>query len=142
ANLGSVTIPFSDLASDQNNEIWLRGIGTSANFNAGDNFHVAITSNGVGTPVLLFDNGSPTQNRSSYYTAAAGWRNFPSGFAGGTPGYNMIIQAIYSSSVAGNPQPAVTLSLSSLDFGRVRSGTSLTRSITLTNSGAATLTVN
>jgi hypothetical protein len=139
--LGSVTIPFSDLASDQLNEIWLRGLGAAVNFTTGTDFHISITSNGVGMPVLLSDNGNPTANRSSYYTSASGWRNFPQGFATGTPGYNLIVSAVYSSSVAGNPQPAIALSPTSVDFGRARPGVNVDRSITLSNTGTATLNV-
>ncbi len=139
--LGSVTIPFSDLATDQVNEIWLRGLGTAVNFNGGDSFHVSFQTNGVGALGFFSDNGSPTANRSSYYTTANGWRNFPQGFANGTPGYNLMVTAVYSSSVSGNPQPAVTVAPASLDFGRVRPGSTVDTTITISNSGTATLNV-
>jgi hypothetical protein len=137
--LGSVTIPFSDLVGDAENEIWLRGLGTAVNFNSGDNFHIVLTTNGNGTLVLLGDNGATTQNRSSYYTSSTGWQNYPQG--GYSAGYNLMMTAVYTTSAAGNPQPAVTLNPTSLDFGRKRPGDSLDKTITLTNSGQATLNV-
>lgn len=139
--LGSLTIPFSDLESQEENEIWLRGLGTSVNFNSGDSFHISFSTNGVGLLGLFGDNGTPASNRSSYYTASGGWQNFPQGYPSGTPAFNVMVTAVYSSSVAGNPQPAVTLSPTSLDFGRVRPGNNADRTITVSNTGTATLNV-
>ncbi len=135
--LGSVTIPFSNLAADQNNEFWLRDIGAGANFNSGDNFHIAVTTNGVGTLTLFSDDGNPTQNRTSYYTSA--WRNFPDG--GYQAGYNLILSAIYSSASLGSPAPAVSIAPTALDFGRTRPGIAVNKTFTLTNTGTGTLNV-
>jgi hypothetical protein len=135
--LGSVAIPFSDIAADAENEIWLRGIGTAMNFNNGDNFHVTFSTSGGGTFYLYSDDGSTTQNRSSYYQNAT-WSNFPGGYSAG---YNFLMSAIYTTTPVGTPQPVVSLNPTSLDFGRKRPGDSLDRSVTLTNSGTATLNV-
>jgi hypothetical protein len=137
AVLGSVVIPFSELAADQNNEIWLRGIGAPINFNSGDNFHISFSTNGVGSLTLFSDDGSPTENRTSYYTGS--WRNFPEG--GYQAGYNLIVSAVYSSSAVGNPVPSVRLAPASLDFGRVRPGAGVSKSVTLSNTGTGTLNV-
>lgn len=140
--LGSVTIPFKDLSSNQDNEIWLRGIGTAINFANATDFHVALTTNGVGALSLRSDNGAVTQNRTSYYTSANGWRNMPSGMAGGTPGYNLAMSAIYTTSLAGNPTPAIALTPTSIDFGRARPNTTVDRTITVSNPGTAALSVS
>jgi hypothetical protein len=140
--LGSVTIPYSRLATDQENEVWLRGFGSSINFNQADSFHISVETNGVGTPVFYGDNGSTTLNRTSYYTSANGWRNFPHGLTNGTPGYNLGLIAVYSSESAGSSEPAISLNTSSLSFGRVRPTTSKLDTVTLTNSGSATLNVS
>ncbi|HVK40186.1 MAG TPA: choice-of-anchor D domain-containing protein [Candidatus Kapabacteria bacterium] len=140
--LGSVTIPYRDISANQETEIWLRGLGTAINFTAGTDFHVALTTNGSGTFTVLTDNGASTQNRSSYYTSANGWRNIPQGMAAGTPGYNLQMSAIYSTTLAGNPTPAITLGSTSLDFGRVRVNASADRTITVSNPGTATLNVS
>ncbi|MDB5034322.1 MAG: Matrixin [Chlorobi bacterium] len=137
--LGSVTIPYSDIAADQNVEVYLRGIGLPINFPAGTNFHVSLSTNGVGTLELFTDNGSTTQNRTSYYNGTV-WRNFPEG--GYQAGYNLVMSAVYSSSIAGTPQPALSATPTSLQFGRVRPGNSITRTVTVTNTGTGLLTVN
>jgi|GEM_PF-2671084 len=135
--IGSVTIPFSNLAADQENQFWLRDIGAGVNFNSGDNFHIAVTTNGVGSLTLFSDDGNPTQNRTSYYTNV--WRNFPDG--GYQAGYNLILSAIYSTSALGAPMPAVSVSPTALDFGPVRPGTAVSKNLTLTNSGTGPLSV-
>ncbi len=143
-SLGSVNIPFSNLVADQENIIYLRGIGTAANFAAGTNFHVALSTNGVGTIRLQSDNGNPTQNRSSFYTATGGWRNMAQGFS---TGYNIIMNVLYSSTLVGAgtatvaPQPMISASAQAVEFGQLRVGRNLTRSVTVTNSGEGSLEV-
>ncbi len=140
--LGSVTIPYSRLAVDDINEVWLRGIGSNINFNQGDTFHISITTNGVGTLVIYGDNGQTATHGSSYYTSSNGWKNFPDGLSNGTPSYNIGIQAVYSTESAGSASPAVSLSPSSVNFGRVRANSSKLDTLTLRNSGSATLSVS
>jgi hypothetical protein len=140
--LGSVSIPYSDLSSNQENDIWLRGIGVPINFASGADFHVAITTNGVGTIALQSDNGATTQNRTSYYTTASGWRNMPQGMSGGTPGYNLQMSAIYTTSSAGNPTPSITVAPTTNDFGRSRPNVTVDRIITVSNPGTASLSVS
>lgn len=137
--LGSVSVPFRDLVADQQNEIWLRGLGSAVNFTAGTNFHVAFSTNGVGTPTFLSDDGSPTQNRSSYFMPGSGWRNFGDG--GFNVGYNLLVWGIYSTSGTQAPLPAIAVSASALEFGRVRVGGSTSQSIRVTNTGTAALNV-
>jgi Abnormal spindle-like microcephaly-assoc'd, ASPM-SPD-2-Hydin/Matrixin len=139
APLGSVTVPFRDLVADQDNEVWLRGIGAPINFIAGNQFHVAFTSNGVGSPVFLTDDGNPTQNRSSYQTSGSTWRNFGDG--GFSTGYNLIVSAVYSSAVFGTPTPGIAVAPASLSFGTIRPGASVDRTLRVTNSGTAALNV-
>lgn len=138
AALGSVTVPFRDLVADQNNEVWVRSIGAPINFVAGQEFHVSFTSNNVGTPVFLTDDGNPTQNRSSYQIAGV-WRNFGDG--GFPTGYNLIVWGLYSSAVIGTPVPKITTSATALDFGTIRPGASVDRTVRVTNPGTATLNV-
>ena len=143
ATLGSVDIPYTDLVTDQDNIIYLRGIGTALNFTANTDFHVSLTTNGVGSIRLQVDNGSPTQNRSSFYTSSGGWRNTAQGFAAG---YNLIMSAIYSTTqIGGAPpppaQPQIAITPNALTYGNVRVGTGLTKSLTVSNPGSATLNV-
>lgn len=142
AVLGSVTIPFRDLVADQHNEVWLRGLGSAVNFAAGANFHVSFSTNNVGTPTFLTDDGNPTQNRSSYLIPANGWKNFGDG--GYNVGYNLIVWALYSSSSSGGappPMPQIAMNPASLDYGRVRPGTGVSKTTVLTNTGTAALNV-
>lgn len=139
--LGSVTIPFSDLSTNQDNEIWLRSLGTAVNFASGSDFHVALTSNGTGSVVFASDNGATTQNRTSYYTSANGWRNMPTGMTAGTPGYNLHMSAIYTTTLAGNPTPAISLTPTTNDFGRARPNTTVDKVLTVANTGTASLSV-
>lgn len=140
--LGSVTIPFRDLVADQHNEVWLRGLGSAVNFTAGTSFHVSFSTNNVGTPTFLTDDGNPTQNRSSYLIPANGWKNFGEG--GYNVGYNLIVWALYSSSSSGGvppPTPQIAMNPVSLDYGRVRPGTGVSKTTVLTNTGTAALNV-
>ena len=140
--LGSVAIPYSDLASNEVNEVWLRGLGTTVNFASGSSFHVVFSTNGVGSLVFDSDNGSTTSNRSSYYTSSSGWRNFPTGYSSGAPAWNLLVTGVWSTTPAGNPAPEISLSPTMLSFGRVRPGSHVDKTITLTNSGDDTLNVS
>lgn len=136
--LGSVTIPYRELAGDQFNEVYLKQLGAAVNFVAGAQFHIAISTNGVGTPILYTDNGSPTQNRTSYFNGV--WQNFPQG--GYAAGYNILMSALYSTTqVQVQTQTAISLSPISLDFGPVRTRTTLDKTVRVTNTGNATLSV-
>lgn len=136
---GTVAIPFAFLNADQENVIWLRGLGTSANFTAGQKFHVAFSMTGTGPLKLEIDNGTNSTNQSSYYINGL-WKNFDDGYSAG---YNIIATAVYSSvSVGTGGQPRAAVSPVALDFGSIRIGTTLNRSVTLTNSGTATLSVS
>jgi hypothetical protein len=144
AVLGSVTIPYSELATDQINEVWLRQLGAAINFDSNQTFHVSFATNGVGSPVFYTDNGSPTQNRTSYQGTDGIWHNFPEG--GWGAGYNLIASVIYTKSPTVQ-QPVVTapitsLSQTSVDFGSVALHATADRTIRLTNTGTANLVVS
>lgn len=139
ALLGSVTIPYKYLMSNQENEIWLRGIGAPINFNAGEEFHIAITNN-LGTLVIPTDDGTITQNRSSYKTLS-GWKNFPDGVPGGA-GVTIWMTAVYTTVTAGSPQAALNASPNPVNFGLTRPNKPVEQTITLTNPGTATLNVS
>jgi hypothetical protein len=138
ALLGSVTVPYSELASDMFNEIYLRHLGSGVSFTAGQQFHIVISTNGVGQPILYTDNGSPTQNRSSYFNGT--WQNWPAGGYGA--GYNLIMSAVYSSQATVTAQPGIALSPTSIDFGQVRTRSTLDRTVRITNTGTGTLNVS
>lgn len=140
--LGSVTIPYSELAADQMNEIYLGGLGAAVNFDSLQTFHVSISTNGVGSPVVYTDNGSPTQNRTSYQTSDGVWRNFPDG--GWAGGYNLIVAATFAHQAVTVPVPQVplvSLSPTALDFGQVRTRMTLDKTVRLTNTGTGALNV-
>ncbi|MCC7437982.1 MAG: choice-of-anchor D domain-containing protein [Armatimonadetes bacterium] len=139
ALLGSVTIPYKYLMTNQENEIWLRGIGALVNFSAGEEFHVAIT-NSLGALVIPTDGGTPTQNRSSYKTAS-GWKNFPDGVPGGA-GVTIWMTAVYTTVTAGSPQAALSVSPNPISFGTTRPGKPVEQTVTITNPGTAALNVS
>ena len=136
--LGTVTIPYKYLMGNQENEIWLRGIGAPVNFNAGEEFHIAVT-NSLGTLVIPTDDGSNTQNRSSYKTIS-GWKNFPDGVPGGA-GVTIWMTAVYTTVTAGSPQAALNASPSPVNFGTTRPNKPVEQSLTISNPGTATLNV-
>jgi len=144
AVLGSVTVPYSELAADQYNEIYLKGIGNAVNFDSLATFHISVSTNGVGSPVLYSDNGSPSQNRTSYQTSDGVWRNFPDG--GWAAGYNLIASALYARGISTPTPPpvlapVVSLNPTSLNFGQVRTRTTLDKNVRLTNTGNGNLVV-
>lgn len=138
-SLGSVTIPFTELAADQENEIYLRGIGGSMNFLQSTDFHIALSSNAVGAVYIPSDNGTPLSNRSSYYTPVNMWRNMGQGTY--TTGYNLMLTALYSNVTVGVPAPAASAVPSLLQFGRKRPGQMISKSVSIRNTGIANLTV-
>ena len=137
--LGSVQIPFKFLEAEQDNEIWLRGIGTPVNFTAGTNFHVVLTTNNVGHLDFPGDDGVTTQNRSSYHLLQGGWSNYPQG--GFAAGYNIMMKGIYTTSNAGVVQPLASVSPNSIDFGKKRPGQTVDKTVTISNPGTAALNI-
>lgn len=140
AELGSVTIPYSDLAANHDNEIYLRGIGQSINLPQGAEFHVVLQTNGIGLPRLYMDNGQPSQTRTSYYNGVNGWRNMGQGLI--TIPHNLRIAFIYSNRIVGDPAPVLTTVPSQVTFGEARPGGSVTRSLSVRNTGTAPLNVS
>lgn len=140
--LGSVTIPMSDLASDQWNDIWLREIGQPLNFLQGQQFHIAVKVNGEGLLDCLFDDASGTRNQTSYYVEEASrWLNFPEGLGANAQGINIFMEAIYTSAPAGVPVPLISVSSSLVNFGSVRIGKTAQENVTVRNIGTAELSV-
>lgn len=144
AVLGSVTVPYSELATDQMNEIWLRGLGSATNFDSNQTFHVSFSTNGVGSPVLYSDNGSPTQNRTSYQGTDGIWHNFPEG--GWGAGYNLIASVVYTKTPTVQQPivtaPIVSLNPTAIDFGSVALHSTTDRVVRLTNTGNGDLVVS
>ncbi len=137
--LGSVTVPLHYLSADQDNEIWLREIGGSVNFLAGDDFHVVLEVEGSGTPLLVFDDGVGTENRSSYFLQETqSWRNFPDGLTG-AEGWNIRMTAIYTTVPAGVPTPLISIEPGDVIFGRQTVGEQVVREVTVRNIGTAPL---
>lgn len=134
---GSVTIPFSRLNTDQENLVWLRSLGSAANFSAGDRFHIAFSSTGGGPLKLEIDNGSSSTNQSSYYVNGT-WRNFDDGY---NAPYNLVATAIYSNNAVSFSQPEIAVSPTAIDFGRLRVNSTLDRTVTVRNSGSGTLSI-
>lgn len=140
--LGSVTVPMSELAGDQHNDIWLRGIGNAVNFFQGEKFHVSVRLNGDAVLTCFLDDGTGTKNQTSYYVQQAGrWFNFPEGLSGaGVAGWNLFMSAIYTSVPAGVEAPLVDVP-SELKFGSTRVGVKTTAEAVLRNVGTADLNV-
>lgn len=134
---GSVTIPFSRISADLENMIWLRSLGSAANFTSGQQFHIAFETTGGGPLKLEIDNGSGSSNQSSYYINGT-WRNFDDGY---NAAYNLVATAIYSNSAVSFSQPEIAVSPTSIDFGRLRVNRTLERSVTVTNRGSGTLSI-
>jgi len=139
AELGAVTIPFSALDANHDNEIYLRDIGQAINFPSGVDFHIVLQTNGVGLPMLYLDDGQGTQNRTSYFTNANGWRNMGQGLI--TIPHTMIMQVIYSNRPYGATAPALTPVPASVGFGEVRPAGNTTKSVQIRNTGTAPLNV-
>ena len=139
ALLGSVTIPYKYLMTNQENEIWLRGIGAPVNFSAGEDFHIVLT-NHLGMVMIPTDDGTPTQNRSSYKTAS-GWKNFPDGVPGGA-GVTIWMTAVYTTVTAGSPQSALSFAPNPVSFGTTQPGKPVEQTVTITNPGSAVLNVS
>ena len=100
--LGTVRVALSDLAIDQENDIWLHGIGDALNFQGGEQFHISIevAGSGEGSLGLGFDEGMDTRNQTSHYREELGrWFNFPDGLEGegDVPGWNFWMNLMYSS---------------------------------------------
>lgn len=122
----TVRIPLADLSVDQENDIWLREIGSALNFNSGEQFHVSMQVVGTGEGRLgtVFDYGVGTQNQTSHYREGLGqWFNFPDGLEGegDVPGWNIWMNLLYApdhvSSVAGDdntPSAETLLSIESV----------------------------
>lgn len=101
-SLGTVRISLADLLIDQENDIWLHGIGDVLNFQKGEQFHISIEVVGPGGGFLGlgFDDGANTENQSSHYREELGrWFNFPDGLEdeGDVPGWNFWMNLMYSS---------------------------------------------
>lgn len=138
--LGSVTIPFTDLDANHENFVYLRGIGEAINFPQGSDFHIVFQTNGVGLPIMYMDNGQGSQHRTSYYQGTNGWRNMGEGLI--TTPFTMILPVLYSSRVVGQPSPLVTTSPPSVAFGETRPGAAVQRTLVVRNSGTALLNVS
>lgn len=141
--LGSVTIPMSDLVADQWNEVWLREIGQPLNMFQGQKFHVAIRVNGEGFLNCLFDDAQGTRNQTSYYVEEASrWLNFPDGLGANSTGVNMFMEVIYTSAPAGTPVPLITASPALVNFGSTRITQKTVQEVTVRNVGTANLDVS
>lgn len=140
--LGSVTIPFSQLAGDQYNDIWLRDLGNGVNFFQGEKFHVSVRINGGGSLVLLLDDANGSRNQTSYFVQEANmWQNFPDGLSGpGVAAWNLLMSAIYTSVPAGVQAPLADAP-SQLAFGSARVGVKATKQMTFRNVGTADMNV-
>jgi len=138
-SLGSVTIPFKYLAAGQPTEVWLRELGAPINFSSGADFHIVVSSNNIGALEFYGDDGTTTQNRTSYRLVNGVWRNYPQG--GFNAGFNMMMTAVWTTSTAGNPQPAISAVPSTVDFGRKRPGQSVDKTVRIGNPGTAPLDV-
>lgn len=139
--LGSVTVPFSELAGDQYNDIWLRGIGNRINFFQGQKFHVGVQVNGGGFLNCLLDDANGTENQTSYFVQEANrWLNLPDGLGTGAAGWNLFMSAIYTTIPSGVEAPLVEAP-TQLSFGTKRMGVLATREVTIQNVGTADLNV-
>lgn len=140
--LGSVSIPFTDLVADQWNEIWLREIGENLNFLQGEKFHIAIRIEGDGRLDLVFDDAANTKNQTSYFVEEfQTWRNFPDGL-NGADGVNLHMSAIYSTVPAGVPVPLIDVAPTAVNFGGGSVGKEKQRDITVRNIGTAKLDIS
>ncbi len=140
AELGSVTIPFTDLDANHENFIYLRGIGETINFPQGSEFHIVFETNGVGLPIMYMDNGQGSEYRSSYFQGANGWRNMGEGLI--TTPHTLILPVVYTTRVVGQPAPLVTTTPPSLAFGETRPGVAVELPLVVRNSGTALLNVS
>lgn len=140
--IGSVRVPLNLLQADQENEIWLRGIGAGVNFLKDQKFHVGLEIEGDGSLVTMMDDGVGTKNRSSYFIQEnQSWRNFPDGLTG-AEGWNFRMAMIYSSVPFGVPTPMITIAPGEVMFGRRRVGAEVTSEVTVRNIGTAPLEVS
>lgn len=139
---GTVRIPLAQLSADQENFVWLRGLGSAANFFTGDLFHVALEVVGGGDVQISFDNAQGTRNRTSYRVQGSNqWQNFPDGLTGAA-GWNIDMTMIWSSVPAGATVPTIAVDPTSLAFGRVSVGEQARRSVTIRNRGTAPLQIS
>ncbi len=137
--LGSVTVPLNHLSADQENEVWLRELGGSANFLAGEKFHIGFEITGDGSIITLFDDAVGTNNRGSYFIQEnQTWQNFPAGLTG-AEGWNMRSSAIYTTVSAGVPTPLISTDPDEIIFGRNKVGEQVTREVEVRNIGTAPL---
>src|SRR5713226_6839552 len=133
----SPTIPFVDLTN------------TGIDLHSGDPFNVHMTYDGTTLVMKITDGTDSTKTFSTSFTVnipnAVGGSTAYVGFTGGTGGLAAIQDILtwtYTSG-ASTTSPGVSLSSSSLSFGNQQVGTtSAAQTVTLTNSGTATLTIS
>lgn len=140
AVIDSTVIPYSYLAAHQDNDIYLRSLGTTMDFASGASFHVSISGSGVGPPFIQVDSALVTTNRSSYFDGTT-WRSFGQGNSPYNVASNLIMSAIWSNQTVGTPVPVIGFGSTTLDFGRRRPGATSDRLLAVRNDGTDTLRV-
>lgn len=134
--IGSVTVPFSDLASNQLNDVWLHGLGAGLNFTKGDLFHIAIRNPGAGRLDLMFDRSEGESTTSYLDNADSEWHAFPiEGSNGGTRAGNLIMEVGYSQIAGGTSRVLVAANEDPLVFDSLEIGVSQTRNAIIRNIG-------
>jgi len=137
--LDSVIVPYAELAAHQDNDIYLRSLGMKMDFGEGVSFHISIAGTG-GTPAIQVDSGVSATYRSSYFDGTT-WRSLGQASAPYNVPYNILMSAVWSTQPVGPPTPAIGLSDTVLDFGRVRPGAYSERSLVIRNDGTDTLRI-
>lgn len=140
--LGSVTIPFEDLATNQLTDVWLYGLGSTSSFNKGDVFFVSIQTAGTGRLDLEFN--AATENPTTYYLDNEDtWRRFPiQGNNGGTRAGNLKMDLTFSTIPSGTQRLLATINPDVVQFDSVETGESKVESALIRNSGTVDVRID
>lgn len=140
--VGVVTVPLGDLATNQLTDIWLYGIGSAITFAEGDIFFISVRIQGPGRLDLEFDRED--EGASTYYQGDNGtWNTFPmQGNNGGTRVGNLKMDMQFSPIPSGTQRVLASVNPEIVLFDSVGAGARTERSAVVRNAGTVDLRID